>query len=61
MNTARKIHKQHKGVENYKACSKCFLPREHESYQTVKIDNRNVSINQLKGRSQEVSISKKYY
>ena len=60
MQEARKIHKKNKGVETYHACSKCFLPREHESFQTVKIDNRDVMINKLKGRNQEVSVSKKY-
>ena len=60
MTKAREIHRRNKGVENYTACAKCFLPREHESFEVVKINGRNIEIDRLKNRDQNVSISKKY-
>jgi len=60
MNEARSVHKKNLGMKTYKACSKCFLPREHESFKTVKVDGREISIDTLTGRSQDVSVSIKY-
>ena len=60
MNEARAVHKKNKGTEVYEACRKCFLPREHESFTTVKVGERQVAIDKLIARGQEVSISKKY-
>ncbi len=60
MKEARRIHSENKGIENFKACSKCFLPREHESFEVVKIENRDVKINKLIGRDQSVATSIKY-
>ena len=57
---ARDIHKKNQGVEKYTACKKCFLPREHESFKKIKIDKRSIPIDKLRGRSQDVSVSKKY-
>ena len=60
MRDARAVHKKGKGVQTYEACKKCFLPREHESFATIKIGERKISIDKLKARNQDVSISKKY-
>jgi len=54
MTRARGVHKKHKGIESYHACNRCFLPREHESYETVKINGKNISVDMLSGRDQEV-------
>ena len=58
MRDARAVHKKGKGVQTYEACKKCFLPREHESFATIKIGERKISIDKLKARNQDVSISK---
>jgi radical SAM protein with 4Fe4S-binding SPASM domain len=61
MQKARNLHKKHIGVETIKACAKCFLPREHESYKTVKLKDRgDVKINKVINREQKIGISVKF-
>jgi radical SAM protein with 4Fe4S-binding SPASM domain len=54
MTKARELHMKHSGIEAYHACSRCFLPREHESYEVVNINGKKISIDKLTGREQEV-------
>lgn len=60
MNEVRDYHKKHIGIENVKACKKCFLPREHESYKVISLKGREVNVNKVTNRDQNFGTSKKY-
>lgn len=51
---ARMQHKNFNGVSSYHACSRCFLPRQRDSYKSVKLNNSNIPIQILSGREQKV-------
>jgi len=56
MKKVRESHKNFKGVEDYSACKKCYLPRSLEEVEFTSLDNRKVQVNQFKGRAQEVGL-----
>ena len=51
---ARRLHRQHVAVSHYESCRRCPLPRAKEVIGSVKLEGREIWIDQLVGRVQEV-------
>jgi sulfatase maturation enzyme AslB (radical SAM superfamily) len=54
MNRARRLHRQHEAISHFEACQRCPLPREMEVITTVSLDGREVLIDCLAGRTQQL-------
>ena len=58
LTAARKAHVEHKGVETYKACKECFLPRASEPELMTLENGRNVAVDNMINRPNVVGTSK---
>ena len=56
MQEARKKHRERKALSFYHACSRCYLPRQHEDIEEIVVNNYNVKVNKLKNREQTVGM-----
>lgn len=51
---ARRLHRQHAAIGHFEACQRCPLPREKEVISAVSLGGREVLIDRLAGRVQQV-------
>ena len=53
METARRTHREHRGVQEIGICRECHLPRKTEA-ELIQIEDRSVQVDNYKGRTQVI-------
>jgi radical SAM protein with 4Fe4S-binding SPASM domain len=54
MTRARNLHRQHVAINHFESCRRCPLPRKMEVISSVRLDGRDILIDSLLGRVQEL-------